>query len=45
MHDVMYSLQSPPAWQLGALLLGGFATFWIGMRVFNRYSRDIGEIL
>ncbi len=45
MHDAMYSLVAPPAWLLVALLAGGFAVFWLGLRVFDRKSEDIGELL
>jgi ABC-2 type transport system permease protein len=45
MHDVMYSLIAPPAWEILALLVGGFAVFWIGLAVFDRGSEDIGELL
>jgi hypothetical protein len=27
------------------LLVGGFAVFWAGFAVFNRWSEDIGELL
>jgi len=45
MHDVMYSLVAPPAWAIVGLLVGGFAVFWAGFAVFNRWSEDIGELL
>jgi ABC-2 type transport system permease protein len=45
MHDVMYSLQFPPVWVVPALLAFGMAVFWLGFTVFNRLSKDIGEIL
>ena len=45
MHDVMYSLQFPPIWVVPALLAFGMAVFWLGFTVFNRLSKDIGEIL
>jgi len=45
MHDVMYSLVAPPLWAIGALLVGGFAVFWVGLAAFNRGSEDIGELL
>lgn len=45
MHDVMYSLVAPPWWEIAALLVGGFLTFWIGLAVFDRSSEDIGELL
>lgn len=45
MHDVMYSLIAPPLWEIAALLVGGFAVFWIGLAVFDRGSEDIGELL
>lgn len=45
MHDAMYSLVAPPLWQIVVLLLGGFAVFWAGMKVFDRASEDIGELL
>jgi len=45
MHDVMYSLTSPPLLELGALLIGGFLVFWAGFAIFNRSSEDIGELL
>lgn len=45
MHEVMYSLVSPPALVIVALLVGGFLTFWAGLAIFNRGSEDIGELL
>ena len=45
MHDVMYSLVAPPALVIVGLLVGGFAVFWAGFAVFNRWSEDIGELL
>ena len=45
MHDVMYSLQAPPLWIIGALLVGGFLVFWAGLAIFDRSSEDIGELL
>jgi ABC-2 type transport system permease protein len=45
MHDVMYTLVAPPLWEIGALLVGGFVVFWIGLGVFDRGSEDIGELL
>ena len=45
MHDVMYSLVAPPLWEIGALLVGGLAVFWVGLAVFDRGSEDIGELL
>ena len=45
MHDVMYSLTAPVWWEIPALLVGGFAVFWIGLAVFDRSSEDIGELL
>jgi hypothetical protein len=36
---------APPLWQVGALLVGGFVVFWAGMKVFDRASEDIGELL
>jgi ABC-2 type transport system permease protein len=45
MHDVMYTLVSPPAWVIAALLFGGAAVFWGGFAIFNRWSEDIGELL
>jgi len=45
MHDVMYSLVAPPIWEIGALLVGGFVVFWVGLSVFERGSEDIGELL
>lgn len=45
MHDVMYSLVSPPAWVLVVLLVGGAATFWFGLSVFVRASRNLAEVL
>jgi len=45
MHDVMYSLVAPPAWEIVALVLGGFVVFWVGLAVFDRGSEDIGELL
>ena len=45
MHEVMYSLQFPQIWVVPALLAFGMAVFWLGFTVFNRWSKDIGEIL
>jgi ABC-type polysaccharide/polyol phosphate export permease len=45
MHDVMYTLVSPPWWVIVSLLVGGFLTFWAGFAIFNRWSEDIGEML
>lgn len=45
MQDVMYALVSPPPMQLIGIFLGGFITFLVGLKVFNRYSRDIAEVL
>jgi len=45
MHDVMYSLQPPAWWVIPALLVFGAVTFLIGLKIFNRYSEDIGELL
>lgn len=45
MHDVMYSLVAPPALLVVGLLVGGFASFWAGLAVFDRWSEDIGELL
>jgi ABC-type polysaccharide/polyol phosphate export permease len=45
MHDVMYSLTTPEWWVVPGLLIFGAAVFWIGFRVFERTSEDIGELL
>jgi len=45
MHMVMYSLEFPPWWAVPALLAFGALVFYLGLRVFNRYSEDLGEIL
>lgn len=45
MHEVMYSLVMPALWIPAALLVFGAAVFWLGMRIFGRYSDDLGEIL
>ena len=45
MAGVMYSLVAPPAWEIAALLVGGFVVFWVGLAVFDRGSEDIGELL
>jgi len=45
MHMVMYSLEFPPWWVVPALLAFGALVFYLGLRVFNRYSEDLGEIL
>ena len=45
MHDAMYSLASPPAIEVIALLVGGFLVFWAGLAIFDRGSEDIGELL
>jgi ABC-type polysaccharide/polyol phosphate export permease len=45
MHEAMYSLVAPPLWVIGALLIGGFLTFWAGLAIFDRGSEDIGELL
>jgi ABC-2 type transport system permease protein len=45
MHDVMYTLVAPPAWEVAALLVGGLVVFWAGFAIFVRWSEDIGELL
>ena len=45
MHAVMYSLVAPPARLVVGLLVGGFAVFWAGLTIFNRWGEDIGELL
>lgn len=45
MHDAMYSLVAPHPGVIAALVVGGFAMFWIGLAVFNRSAEDIGEFL
>jgi len=45
MHQVMYQLIAPPAWQVGGLLVLGFVVFWVGLVIFDRTSEDIGELL
>ncbi len=45
MHDVMYSLVAPSAFVILGLVVGGFAVFWAGFAVFQRWSEDIGELL
>ena len=45
MHDVMYSLTSPEWWVIALLVVGGALVFWLGFSVFQRSSRDIGEVL
>jgi len=45
MHDAMYGLTAPSVLGVGALLVGGFLTFWAGFAIFNRFSEDIGELL
>jgi len=44
MHDVMYSLIVPIWWMIPALFAGGLVVFLFGFAVFNRSSRDIGEL-
>lgn len=44
-HDTMYSLSAPPAWQILLLLAGGMAVFWMGLQVFSRMSRNLVEML
>lgn len=44
MHDVMYSLVVPVWWVIPGLMALGFAVFLIGLSVFTRSSRDIGEL-
>jgi ABC-type polysaccharide/polyol phosphate export permease len=44
-HQLMYSLQMPPWWQLVGLLLLGVVVFWAGLAYFSRTSEDIGEVL
>lgn len=45
MHDVMYSLVMPEWWVVPGLLLFGAVTFWLGFKIFERNSEDIGELL
>ena len=45
MHDVMYSLVAPQWWVIPLLLGVGFATLWLGLRVFERKSEDLREWL
>ena len=44
MHDVMYSLVVPVWWVIPGLIALGFTVFLIGLSVFTRSSRDIGEL-
>ncbi len=45
MHDVMYSLVVPEWWVIPGLLACGAVVFAIGLKVFERSSDDIGELL
>jgi ABC-type polysaccharide/polyol phosphate export permease len=45
MHDVMYSLVAPSALAIAGMLAGGALVFVLGLRYFNRASRDIAESL
>ena len=45
MHQVMYSLQVPAWWLVPALLAFGALVFMLGLKIFNRFSEDIGELL
>lgn len=45
MHDVMYSLVTPPLWLLVALVAGGALTLAVGFRVFVRSSHSLAELL
>jgi ABC-type polysaccharide/polyol phosphate export permease len=45
MHQVMYTLQVPAWWLVPALLAFGAVVFMLGLKLFNRFSEDIGELL
>ena len=45
MHQIMYSLVFPAWWVVPGLVAFGALVFLLGLRVFNRYSEDLGEIL
>ena len=45
MHDAMYSLVAPPVGEIALLVLAGAVTFWLGLVIFDRFGRDIGEQL
>lgn len=45
MHIIMYSLEFPTWWVVPGLVAFGAAVFYLGLRVFQRFSEDLGEIL
>jgi len=45
MHSVLYSLIAPPLPILIGLLAAGGLTFWAGLVIFDRASRDLVELL
>ena len=45
MHDVMYSLTTPPWWEIPALLGLGIGMLWLGLVVFERKGEDLREWL
>jgi len=45
MHEVMYSLSVPEWWVVPALIVVGAGVFVVGLKIFERSSDDIGELL
>lgn len=45
MHEVMYSLSAPEWWVVPALIVAGAGVFVVGLKIFERSSDDIGELL
>ena len=45
MHAVLYSLTAPSGWLLAGLVVCGAVTFWLGLVVFSRLSRDMVDRL
>jgi ABC-2 type transport system permease protein len=45
LHDALYSLDGPGVLRTGGLLVFGAATFIAALRIFERTTEDVGEIL
>jgi ABC-2 type transport system permease protein len=45
LQDALYALVMPTGWTLLALSVSGVATLWLGLRLFNSASRNLGEVL
>jgi ABC-type polysaccharide/polyol phosphate export permease len=45
MHDALYSLTPPGAQVVALLLAGGGAAFTLGLRIFDKMSEDVGELM